>query len=94
MVTESQTKLYREKVSKLLMALRHSLYSESGCVSYPSDSFISKLLFLSPTALSSVSRQCSSISGLGLFFLLHELSKHCSKDLFVDYISEFLCSPN
>lgn len=91
MVTNEQTTIYREKVSGLLSALRNAIFVESGRVHYPTDASIAYLLDLSPTALSSISRQCSSMSGVTLYKLLHELSIRSSKDSFLIHFEDFVC---
>lgn len=90
MVTSEQTTLYRAKVSRLLSALRNAIFVESGRLQYPTDASIAYLLELSPTALSSISRQCSSMSGVTLYKLLSELSKRSSKDSFEIHFTAFL----
>lgn len=91
MVTNEQTTIYREKVSRLLSALRNAIFVESGKVQYPTDASIAYLLELSPTALSSISRQCASMSGITLYKLLHELSIRCTKDSFLIHFEDFVC---
>ena len=90
MVTNVQTTLYRKKVSSLLQSYRNALFVESGRVVYPTDSSIASRLGISPTALSSISRQCSSMSALTLRRLLIDLSCMLTKSDFSDLVTNFL----
>lgn len=90
MVTNDETKLYREKVFRLLSRLRSSIFYKSGGVSYPTDSSIAFLLNLTPTALSCINRQSASMSGITLLKLLREISLRVDSDVFADCMSEFL----
>ena len=90
MVTNEQTKHYRQKVSRLLSQLRSSIFYQSGSVSYPTDSSVAFLLGISPTALSSINRQCASMSGITLLTLLRELSKRVDSDYFISVVRGFV----
>lgn len=90
MVTNEQTTIYRWRVVFLLQALRNVLFTESGRTSFPTDASIACLLELSPTALSSISRSCASMSGPTLLKLLRELSSRCTDEEFTRLVSSFV----
>lgn len=90
MVTDSQVLLYRKAVSSLLQSYRNALFVASGRSSYPTDASIAFKLGISPTALSSISRQCTSMSAIVLRILLIELSKLLSVDDFNLCMSHFV----
>lgn len=89
MVTNEQITIYRIKVSQLLQLLRNALFVESGRTVFPTDSSIAFMLGISPTALSSISRQCSSMSGLTLHRLFSELASRVDKSHFACIVSDF-----
>lgn len=90
MNTNEQVSIYRRRVSFLLQALRNALFAESGRTSFPTDASIACLLELSPTALSSISRSCASMTGITLLKLFRELSTRCSEQEFTRLISSFV----
>lgn len=90
MVTDRQILLYRNAVSFLLQNYRNALFVASGRTSYPTDASISFRLGISPTALSSISRKCSSMSGITLRFMLSDMSSIMDKDDFVSCLTAFV----
>lgn len=90
MNTNEQVSIYRKRVAFLLQSLRNALFIESGRTSFPTDSSIACLLELSPTALSSISRSCASMTGPTLLKLLRELSTRCSAEEFNCLVSSFV----
>lgn len=93
MVTNEQITVYRNRVSFLLMELRSLLFIKSGRVSYPTDTSIAYRLGISSTALSSISRQCSSMSGITLFRLLREIALLSSPGDFTTTMVQFFNVP-
>lgn len=90
MVTDRQILLYRKAVSSLLQSYRNALFIASGRTCYPTDASIALKLGISPTALSSISRQCSSMSAIVLRTLFIELSKLLDVEAFNLCVSYFV----
>lgn len=90
MVTNVQTTFYRASVVRLLQELRNLMFIESNRTSYPTDSSIAYLLGLSPTAFSSISRRCSSMSGITLQKLIFEIVKRSAPGDFANLMNDFV----
>ena len=90
MVDSHEIDSYRSSVVYLLQTLRYLLFVESKRTSYPTDSSIAYLLGLSPTALSSIFRCRSSMSGITLQKLMVEISKRSDSVNFASTISDFV----
>lgn len=90
MVTTEQTTLYRNAVSLLLRKYRNALYVSSGRKSFPTDASIASYLGISATALSSISRCCSSMSGITLRAMLTHMSVLMDSEDFLGCLSAFV----
>lgn len=90
MVDSHQIGIYRFSVVHLLQTLRYLMFIESKRTSYPTDSSIAYLLGLSPTAFSSISRSCASMSGITLQKLMFEIAKRSAPGDFATTMSEFV----
>ena len=90
MVKSEDINFYRSCVVNLLQELRILLFIESKRTSYPTDSSIAFLLGLSPTAFSSISRQCASMSGITLQKLMFEIAKRSAPGDFATTMNEFV----
>lgn len=90
MVTQTQTKLYREAVLKLLIKYRQGIYADSGFKKFPSDQDLAQRLGISKTAMSSIFRCCSSMSGITLRSLLVDLSHLYRECDFLGFVSDFI----
>lgn len=90
MVTNEQITLYRNAVSLLLQKYRNALFVSSGRKSFPTDASIASYLGISPTALSSISRRCSSMSGVTLRAMLIHMSTIMDSQDFLGCLSSFV----
>lgn len=90
MVKSEEITFYRASVVHLLQELRILMFIESKRTSYPTDSSISYLLGLSPTAFSSISRGCSSMNGITLRKLMFEIAKRSAPGDFATTMVSFV----
>ena len=90
MVKFEEITFYRASVVYLLHELRFLMFIESKRTSYPTDSSIAYLLGLSPTAFSSISRKCASMSGITLQKLMYEVAKRSAPGDFATTMNEFV----
>lgn len=90
MVTNEQITLYRNAVLKLLLRYRQGIYADSGFKKFPSDQDLAMRLGISKTAMSSIFRCCSSMSGITLRSLFVDLSHLYSEPDFLGMFSDFI----